>query len=118
MSLRTNIDHLAAPNGIVTVVVFSPAGPRELRGDESWGPVLDASRSLLERSEERTVRVVLSKHTIIMQQEGDETVGVVLPTGHAVAKSLRRMVRRMARRDRAPFRSAFTTSAPARDLAV
>ena len=34
--------------------------------------------------------------------EGDETVGVVIPTGHAIAKSLRRMIRRMSRKPRGP----------------
>lgn len=102
MSLRANIEHMAAVQGIVAVTVYSPAGPRELRGDESWTPILDASLSLLEKTGEKTIRLVVSKHTIVMQVEGDETVGVVLPTGHAIAKSLRRMIRRMSRKPRGP----------------
>jgi hypothetical protein len=103
MSLRANIEHLAAAQGIVAVSVVSPAGPREMRGDESWGPILDASLSLLEKTGEKTIRLVVGKHTIVMQVEGDETVGVVLPTGHAIAKSLRRMIRRMSRKPRGPL---------------
>jgi hypothetical protein len=103
MSLRANIEHLAAAQGIVAVSVISPAGPTELRGDDSWAPILDASLSLLEKTGEKTIRLVVGKHTIVMQVEGDETVGVVLPTGHAIAKSLRRMIRRMSRKPRGPL---------------
>ena len=103
MSLRANIDHLAAAQGIVAVNVVSPVGPREMRGDDSWNPILDASLSLLEKTGEKTIRLVVGKHTIVMQVEGDETVGVVLPTGHAIAKSLRRMIRRMSRKPRGPL---------------
>jgi hypothetical protein len=103
MSLRANIEHLAAAQGIVAVSVVSSTGPRELRGDDSWAPILDASLSLLEKTGEKTIRLVVGKHTIVMQVEGDETVGVVLPTGHAIAKSLRRMIRRMSRKPRGPL---------------
>lgn len=103
MSLRANIDHLAAAQGIVAVSVVSPAGPTVYRGDESWGPILDASLSLLEKTGEKTIRLVVGKHTIVLQSENDETVGVVLPTGHAIAKSLRRMIRRMSRKPRGPL---------------
>jgi hypothetical protein len=103
MSLRANIEHLAAAQGIVAVSVFSSAGPRELRGDEVWGPILDASLSLLDKTGEKTIRLVIGAHTIVMQVEGEETVGVVLPTGHAIAKSLRRMIRRMSRKPRGPL---------------
>lgn len=109
MSLRANIEHLAAAQGIVAVSVVSPAGPRELRGDESWAPILDASLSLLEKTGEKTIRLVVGKHTVVMQVEGDETVGVVLPTGHAIAKSLRRMIRRMSRKPRGPLARPATT---------
>jgi hypothetical protein len=81
MSLRANIDHLAAAPGIVAVTVADPNGALEFRGEESWNPILAAA----------------------MEGEGDETVAVVLPTGHAIAKSLRRMIRRMSRKVRAPI---------------
>lgn len=103
MSLRANIEHLAAAQGIVAVCVVSPTGPREMRGDEAWGPIIDASLSLLEKTGEKTIRLVIGKHTVVMQVEGEETVGVVLPTGHAIAKSLRRMIRRMSRKPRGPL---------------
>lgn len=117
MSLRKNIDHLAAAQGAVAVSVVSPSGPRELRGDESWGPIFDASLSLLEKSGEKTIRSIIGAHTVVMQIEGDETVGVVLPTGHALAKSLRRMIRRMSRKVCAPVMRA-TTTAPASSAAA
>jgi hypothetical protein len=104
MSLRANIEHLAAAQGIVAVAVMSDAGPREFRGDDHWEPVLDGALNLLRKTDENTIRLVIGKHTVVLQTEGDETVGVVLPTGHAIAKSLRRMIRRMSRKVRAPLR--------------
>ena len=103
MSLRANIEHLAAAQGIVAVSVVSPAGPREFRGEDSWSDILDAALSLLDKTGEKTIRLVVGKHTIVLQTENEETVAVVLPTGHAIAKSLRRMIRRMSRKPRGPL---------------
>ena len=103
MSLRANIEHLAAAQGIVAVSVISPAGPREFRGEDSWSSILEAAHSLLEKTGEKTIRLVVGKHTVVLQTEGEETVAVVLPTGHAIAKSLRRMIRRMSRKPRGPL---------------
>jgi hypothetical protein len=102
MSLRANIDHLAAAPGIVAVTVADPAGSLEFRGEQSWNPVLAAAMGLLKKTDESTIRLVVGQHTVVLQGEGDETVAVVLPTGHAIAKSLRRMIRRMSRKVRAP----------------
>jgi intracellular sulfur oxidation DsrE/DsrF family protein len=111
MSLHANIEHLAAAQGIEAVAVFNPSGPREVRGDERWTAVLDAALNLLGKTEEPTIRLVVGKHTVVVQTEKDETVAVVLPTGHAIAKSLRRMIRRMSRKIRAPLpQSASTVS--------
>lgn len=101
MSLSANIDHLAIAAGIEAVVVDT--GTREYRGDEQWYRVLDGALDLFRRTDERSIRLVVGKHTIVVQKEAEETVAVVLPTGHAIAKSLRRMIRRMARKDRGPL---------------
>jgi len=111
MSLRANIEHLAAAQGIVAVSVVSPSGPREFRGDDGWTEILDAALSLLEKTGEKTIRLVVGKHTVVLQTENEETVAVVLPTGHAIAKSLRRMIRRMSRKPRGPLVRP-TTPAP------
>ncbi|MFO0637031.1 MAG: hypothetical protein U0168_29725 [Nannocystaceae bacterium] len=103
MSLRANIDHLAAAPGIVAVNVADPAGNQEFRGEESWSPILAAAMGLLKKTDESTIRLVIGQHTVVLQGEGEETVAVVLPTGHAIAKSLRRMIRRMSRKVRAPI---------------
>ncbi len=114
MSLRANIEHLEAAQGIEAVAVLSAAGPREFRGDESWSAVLDGALSLLDKTGEPTIRLVVGKHTVVVQTEKEETVAVLLPTGHAIAKSLRRMIRRMSRKVRPPLRSPE----PARPAAV
>jgi hypothetical protein len=100
MSLLANIDHLAVAAGIEAVVV--DAGSRDYRGTQNWYAVLDGALDLFKRCDEKSIRLVVGKHTIVVQRESDETVAVVLPTGHAIAKSLRRMIRRMARKDRGP----------------
>jgi hypothetical protein len=113
MSLVANIDHLAIAAGIEAAVVDS--GTREYRGEASWHAVLDGALDLFKRTEEKSIRLVVGKHTIVVQRESDETVAVVLPTGHAIAKSLRRMIRRMARKNRGPLSKpkAESTGLPA-----
>ena len=101
MSLLANIEHLAIAPGIEAVMVN--ASSRDSRGSHTWHPVLDGALDLFERTQEKSIRLVVGKHTIVVQKEGEETVAVVLPTGHAIAKSLRRMIRRMARKDRGPL---------------
>ena len=103
MSLRANIEHLAAAQGIEAVAVMSAAGPREFRGEEPWSAVLEGAVALLEKTDESTIRLVVGKSTVVVQTEKEETVAVVLPTGHAIAKSLRRMIRRMSRKVRGPL---------------
>jgi len=110
MSLRANIDHLNAAQGIEAVAVITPGdtSEREFRGDDSWSAVLEGALSLLAKTSESTIRMVIGKHTVVVQTERDETVAVVLPTGHAIAKSLRRMIRRMSRKVRPPLRQEAT----------
>ena len=103
MSLYANIDHLAAASGVVALSVDSPEKERLFRGLERWRPVLDGAVKLLQMTGETSIRLVIGEHTMVVQHELKETVAVVIPTGHAIAKSLRRMIRRMARKVRAPY---------------
>ena len=112
MSLLANMEHLAAASGVVAVTIDSPQHPRAFRGVENWAPVLDASLALFDKTDEDTIRLVIGQHTIIVQKEHGQTVAVVLPTGHAIAKSLRRMIRRLSKKDRGPVqppRSSVST---------
>ncbi len=102
MSLLANMEHLASASGVVAVTIDSPQHPRAFRGAEAWSPVLEASLDLFTRTDEDTIRLVIGQHTIIVQKEHGQTVAVVLPTGHAIAKSLRRMIRRLSKKDRGP----------------
>ena len=112
MSLLANMEHLAAASGVVAVTIDSPQHPRAFRGVENWGPVLDAALALFDKTDEDTIRLVIGQHTIIVQKEHGQTVAVVLPTGHAIAKSLRRMIRRLSKKERGPLvaRPATETS--------
>ncbi len=101
MSLAANIEHLAVASGIEAVCV--DAASRAFRGNERWTPFLTGALDLFGKTEESSVRFVVGSHTIVVQQENNEIVAVVLPTGHAIAKSLRRMIRRMAKKDRGPL---------------
>ena len=103
MSLLANMEHLAAASGVVAVTIDSPQHPRAFRGVENWAPVLDAALGLFEKTDEDTIRLVIGQHTVIVQKEHGQTVAVVLPTGHAIAKSLRRMIRRLSKKERGPL---------------
>ena len=109
MSLFANIEHLAAAPGVVAVTIDSPSHPRAFRGVDNWAPVLDASLQLFGQTGEDTIRLVIGQHTVIIQKELGDTVAVVLPTGHAIAKSLRRMIRRLAKKERGPVQTARPT---------
>ncbi len=102
MSLRVNIEHLASAKGVVSLAVEAQ-GSCQHRGDDHWHPILDASIKLLALSGEPSIRLVIGKNTLVIQRENTEVVGVVIPTGHAIAKSLRRMIRRMAKKPRPPL---------------
>lgn len=112
MSLFANIEHLAAAPGVVAVTIDSPNHPRAFRGVDTWSPVLDASLQLFGQTGEDTIRLVIGQHTVIIQKEHGDTVAVVLPTGHAIAKSLRRMIRRLAKKERGPVPSARAPQPP------
>ena len=103
MSLIANIEHLHVCAGIEAVAVLSPGLPRSFRGNEQWCQVLDTALRLFTLTSEPSIRMVVGNFTLLIQREGQETVGVVLPTGHAIAKSLRRMIRRMSRKNRSPI---------------
>jgi hypothetical protein len=111
MSLHVNIEHLVSAPGIEAVEVITSHGDRAFRGEARWTAALEGSLALFAKTHpEDSIRVVLSTHTVVVQREGDEIVAVILPTGHAIAKSLRRMIRRMARKDRAPLTAAEARS--------
>ena len=75
--------------------------------------VLDASLDLFTKTDEDTIRLVIGQHTIIVQKEHGQTVAVVLPTGHAIAKSLRRMIRRLSKKERGPVQPPRPSTAAA-----
>src|SRR5690606_21238341 len=101
MSLLNNIEHLAITDGIISVAVC--VDKRQYSGDDQWHRIIDKAIDTFASTDEPSIRLVIGKHTIIVQKEGNETIGIVMLTGHAIAKSIRRMIRRMHRRDREPL---------------
>lgn len=68
-----------------------------------WELVLSSALTLYQRVRETVghdggyIRVIVGIHTVLVQREHGVSYGVVIETGHAVAKSLHRTVRRCAR---------------------
>lgn len=118
MSLVANIEHLASATGVVAVTIDAPNATRSFRGEASWSPVLDAALVLFAKTGEDTIRLVIGQHTVILQRESEQTVAVVLPTGHPLAKSLRRMIRRLSKKERGPLVARSVTDTAARQFAA
>lgn len=101
MSIRANIDIIASASGVSGVLVEVDGADRTIRGDARWEPVLHGSIGILRLTDEESIRVIVGEHTLaIHRAESGELVAVACPTGHAIAKSLRRMIRRLARKER------------------
>ena len=109
MSLEANIQHLNAANGIEAVLIQSSSAERNFEGESRWEPILSQALDLFAICGQTTMRLVVGDSTIVVQKEGTETAAVALPTGHPIAKSLRRMIRRMARKVRPPLTAAQPT---------
>ncbi len=103
MSLEANIHHLNAANGIEAVSVHSATAERNFVGEDRWEPILGQALDLFAICGQSSIRLVVGDSTIVVQKEGAETAAVALPTGHPIAKSLRRMIRRMSRKVRPPL---------------
>jgi hypothetical protein len=95
-TLLTNIDHLLTIDGVVAVTIATPGG-QAFRGVEPWAPRLAAVIAVFALCDEPTMIVRIGEHTAHVQREGDQVAAVVIPTGHAIAKSLRRHIRRAAK---------------------
>ncbi len=98
MSLHQNIEHLATAPGIAAVLIDNGQQQAATRGTERWADVLRSCLSLFRLTDETSLRLVIAKHTVVVQKEGSEVAVVALETGHPTAKSLRRMIRRTAKR--------------------
>lgn len=66
-------------------------------GDTGWRALLRDSMALTAHTTHDVVRVVIDKHTILITTHEQDLLGVVVETGHAVVKSLHRMIRRAMR---------------------
>ena len=68
------------------------------RGLPEFAPTLEASARLLQlESKMPYLRVVVGGNTIIVQREHGYIIAACIQTGHAIAKSLHRMIRRAAK---------------------
>lgn len=113
MSLTGNIDHLVHAQGVQAALVRTEENPETFRGEDQWKQTLGKALDVFALTGESSVRMVVGKYTLVVQRERHETVAVALPTGHPMAKSLRRMLRRMSRKDRGPLATATVAEATA-----
>jgi hypothetical protein len=90
--LAANIAYLMAHPGVVAVLVVGPVC-RTMSGVESWYQTLSDAASMLANTDEEFLNIRLGEHSILAERIGKQLVAVVYPTGHAVAKVIRRMVR-------------------------
>lgn len=118
--LAKNIEHILATDGIEAVLVVDTTTDTEryLAGPLWSGELtkeIMADAIALARKVERlrpemvgtpmpTARVMLTHHTLMLERHGDEIAAVIYPTGHPLAKSIRRLLKRTASRDRGPLR--------------
>jgi len=111
MSLVANIEHLEIAHGIDAVAVQHGENQREYKGDGSWREVLGQALDLFAITRESSIRLVVGDHTIVVQREGEEVAAICLVTGHPIAKSLRRMIRRMSKKVRPPVEQTQSSQA-------
>ena len=98
------IEILASHKDILGVASMKDGDPREV--NSSWSPSLpspmvptiETSLRLLNLiTEEKFLRVVVGTYTIVVQREHGYIIAACITTGHDVAKSLHRMIRRAAK---------------------
>ena len=101
-----NVESIIHNPGVVSTLVTTGAGDlsTSVFGLEAWHPLMAYAVGLLHRTTEPTARVIVGTHTIIVSRVGLAFVAVTLPTGHDVAKSIRRMIANSGKtkRPRAP----------------
>ena len=99
MSLIHHIDHIARAPGVLSIRVCVP-GQIDHRGDHEEALRL----AMLTRDELNVDRTSTAAGdiTIMVQREPGGTAAVAVVTGHEIRKSLRRMIKRCAKPDKAP----------------
>jgi hypothetical protein len=92
------LDKLSQREGIIAAACtpYNDFSKTEFRGDEKWRDTVFASFHLLEASPESFIRVSVGECTIFLEGEEVYLYAAVIPTGHPIAKSLRRTLRRYA----------------------
>ena len=108
MSLIQHIDHIARQPGVLSIIVDFPVEHGEqraeaFRGAPAWKQTLADTIPMHRHAaaasitDDDSIRVTVGAHTIYVQREAGQVAAIVVPTGHAIRKSLRRMIRRCAR---------------------
>jgi len=94
MNTQIILNRLTAHQGIEAVLLRGTyQGGSSQSSNEVSAPVLEGAHTISELVH-GDVRAVVGRHTILAQYEEGATLVVAIPTGHPVAKSLRRMIRR------------------------
>lgn len=100
MNTQAIIDRLLASDGIIAVLLHGEFKTKQENPDSQIRKlVLEHAHSIAGTAGE-DIRVVVGIYTITVSYDPEATVVVALPTGHNVAKSLRRMIRRATKSTR------------------
>jgi hypothetical protein len=109
MNTRAIVDRIFNTPGVESVLLKDQfAGPPNGKLSQL---VLSHAISIA-RSADEDIRVVLSQHTITVARDGDDWIAVAVPTGHSIAKSLRRMIRRSFKSNGKPVRTGPSATPP------
>lgn len=90
--------------------------------DMSWELVLTSALVMYQLVRESVghdggfIRVIVGIHTVLVQREHGVSYGVVIETGHAIAKSLRRMIRKASKPASGERRAARAITGPPEPL--
>lgn len=92
--LSANIERIAKAFGVVAVRV--DGADQRFLGDDEWRSFTRFSLEAFDQTREPRMKTISGKHSIFIHQHGPESIAVVIVTGHALAKCIHRIIRKMA----------------------
>ena len=95
MPFSDNVEYLMSHPGTVAAVVWN-GSTTLFAGHNAWRDVLGHAIFMMDESKESIVAAFVGEHSILAETRDGQQCAVVYPTGHPVAKVMRRMMRNAA----------------------